>query len=170
MAEQRQTPVIISLLRAFEWFDEGLQRSMQARGWPPLTRAESMVMIHVVQDMIRPSDIARNLGQTRQAVHRTIGNIAEKGLFTLEPDPDDGRGIIIVLTEQGNAMRRDAQRIVHLLQDQLESRIGKGRVARMVDAVLEEWGDAVVLGRDDRPQTDAVATGMKVRAARKKRA
>ena len=42
--------------------------------------------------------IARSLGLTRQAVHRTIGQICEKGLFEMRPDPADGRGSIIVLT------------------------------------------------------------------------
>ena len=132
--------LIIPLLQGFEWFDEGLQRSMQARGWPTLTRPESMIMIHVIQEMIRPSEIARSLGLTRQAVHRTIGQICEKGLFELRPDPDDGRGSIIVLTPQGEAMRRDAQFIVGAIHRVLEKRLGARAFKDLVALLEGDWG------------------------------
>lgn len=141
--------LIIPLLQGFEWVDEGLQRSLRARGWPTLTRPESMVMIHVILDMIRPSEIARSLGQTRQAIHRTIGQIVEKGLFELRVDPDDGRGSIIVLTAQGEAMRVDAQHIVRLIHGELETRIGKARMARLVEALNTDWGAVAAFGPGD---------------------
>lgn len=142
--------LIIPLLQGFEWVDEGLQRSLQARGWPTLTRPESMVMIHVIQDMLRPSEIARSLGLTRQAVHRTIGQICEKGLFELLPDPDDGRGTIIVLTPQGEAMRRDAQHIVKQIHAELDRRIGKRTMQQLFSALAMDWGPIAAFGADDR--------------------
>lgn len=143
--------LIIPLLRGFEWFDEGLQSSLRARGWPTLTRPESMVMIHVVENMIRPSEIARSLGLTRQAVHRTITLICEKGLFRLEPDPDDGRGSIIVLTPQGEAMRHDAQQIVLRIHQELTRRIGKKSAAQLNAALELDWGPVAAFGPDYEP-------------------
>lgn len=140
MAGKQTGYLIIPLLQGFEWFDEGLQRSLSARGWPTLTRPESMIMIHVIQEMIRPTEIARSLGLTRQAVHRTIAQICAKGLFKLQPDPADRRGSMIVLTEQGLAMRRDAQFIVGALHKVLEERLGSAAFQQL-SAVLEgDWG------------------------------
>lgn len=142
--------LIIPLLQGFDWFDEGLQRSLRQRGWPVLTRPESMIMIHVVLEMTRPAEIARSLGLTRQAVHRTIANISEKGLFRLEADPDDGRSSVIVLTAQGAAMRKDAQHIVTLMYEELRHRLGSEVVDGMVRGLKADWGPVPSFGPDDR--------------------
>ena len=76
----RNDYMIVPLLAAFEWFDESLQRSLKEAGWPPLTRPESMVMMHVQLNIVRPSDIARSLRLTRQAIHATIGSLVERNL------------------------------------------------------------------------------------------
>jgi DNA-binding MarR family transcriptional regulator len=132
--------LIVPLLQGFEWFDEGLQRSLQARGWPQLTRPESMVMIHVILDITRPADIARSLGLTRQAVHTTISQIVAKGIFDLKDDPSDRRIKVVALTAEGRAMRRDAQAAVKYLADRLTERIGERHVQNLRDAFAQDWG------------------------------
>ncbi len=149
LVEKQTNYLIIPLLQGFEWFDEGLQRSMRARDWPTLTRPESMIMIHVIQEMIRPSEIARSLGLTRQAVHRTIGQICEKGLFELRPDPDDGRGSIIVLTEQGAAMRRDARFIASSIHKVLEQRLGRKDFADLIRLLGTDWGPVAEISAEE---------------------
>lgn len=133
---------IVPLLQGYEWFDEGLQRALEARGWPSLTRPESMVMHHVILGIVRPADIARSLGLTRQAVHSTIAQIVEKGVFELAPDPEDGRIRIVVLTGVGKAMRADAQKIVTWLAMRLGERIGRKRLANLIEAFAQDWGQA----------------------------
>lgn len=133
--------LIVPLVVGFEWFDEGLQNSLRARGWPTLTRPESMIMHHVIQGIVRPSDIARSLRLTRQAVHATIAQIVEKGVFELQPDPADRRIRIVALTEMGKAMRADAQRIVAYLSLELGRRIGAKRLAALTEALRQDWGE-----------------------------
>lgn len=142
--------LIIPLLQGFEWFDEGLQRSLRARGWPVLTRPESMVMIHVLLGMTRPPEIASSLGLTRQAIYRTLGQICAKGLFELQPDPEDRRGSIIQLTDIGNAMRRDAQHIVTLMHRELQHRLGEKLLAQLAESMAADWGPAPAFGPNDR--------------------
>lgn len=145
--------LIIPLLQGYEWFDEGLQRSLRAREWPVLTRPESMIMIHVLLEMTKPSEIARNLGLTRQAVHRTLGNICEKGLFEMKPDPEDGRGSVIELTELGKAMRQDAQHIVNLMFAELRYRLGEDKIAALAEVLSMDWGPIPSFGLKDRRLT-----------------
>ena len=64
--------LLLSLLQGFYWFDEGLQNYLQARGWPVVSRPQSMVMANIVLGVRRPSDIARRLGVSRQAIHATM--------------------------------------------------------------------------------------------------
>lgn len=136
----RPTYLIVPLLQGYEWFDEGLQQGLRALGWPVLTRPESMIMHHVILGIVRPSDIARSLGLTRQAVHTTIGQIVEKGVFELVPDPEDKRIRAVALTETGKAMRADARKIVTYLSEQLGQRIGQRRLANLLDAFSGDWG------------------------------
>ncbi len=136
--------LIVPLLQGFEWFDEGLQRSLQARGWPQLTQPESSVMIHLITGVNRPSDIARSMGLSRQAVHMTIKQVVQKGIFELQDDPLDRRSKIVALTPRGRAMRRDAQLAVEYLTNQLATRIGRDHVAGIKAAFALDWGPPVV--------------------------
>jgi DNA-binding MarR family transcriptional regulator len=136
--------LIVPLLQGFEWFDEGLQASLQARGWPTLTGPESMVMIHVIVNIVRPSEIARSMALTRQAVHITIGQVVKKGILELLDDPGDKRGKIVSLTSTGKAMRRDAQMAVQYCAEQLAARIGDKHLQNLKAAFATDWGDPVI--------------------------
>lgn len=136
--------LIVPLLEGFEWFDESLQLSLREMGWPQLTRPESMVMMHVQLDIVRPTDIARSLRLTRQAVHSTISSLVERQIFELAPDPEDKRIKIVQLTPMGKAMRRDAQKIVQEMTDRLAERIGPTHIAALRDAFQTDWGDPVI--------------------------
>ncbi len=132
--------LIVPLLAGFEWFDESLQMSLREAGWPHLTRPESMVMMHVQMNIVRPADIARSLRLTRQAVHSTINALVDRGVFELVNDPEDGRIKIVQLTPMGNAMRQDAQKIVDSLTEELGRRIGTKNVKALRDAFGRDWG------------------------------
>lgn len=136
--------LIVPLLSGFEWFDESLQMSLREAGWPHLTRPESMVMMHVQMDVVRPADIARSLRLTRQAVHSTINALVERGVFELADDPTDGRIRIVQLTPMGQAMRKDAQKIVEQLTEELGRRIGPRRVKALREAFGGDWGPPIV--------------------------
>lgn len=137
--------LITPLLEGFEWFDNGLQRSLQAAGWAPVTRAESMVILHVLVGRQRPAEIARSLRLSRQAVHSTIGSLVDAGFFALEPDPTDGRMKIVMLTEQGWRMFNDANSIVEQLGTALEKRIGRRNMRALRAAFEVEWGEPPTL-------------------------
>lgn len=138
------TYLIVPLLQGFEWFDESLQRSLQARGWPQLTQPESSVMIHVILGVNHPSEIARSMGLTRQAVHVTIKQVVRKGIFELRDDPHDRRSKIVALTTTGHAMRRDAQTTVRYLAEQLAARIGQDYVDGLRAAFDKDWGPPII--------------------------
>ncbi|MCC7259190.1 MAG: winged helix-turn-helix transcriptional regulator [Gammaproteobacteria bacterium] len=150
----RTAYLIVPLLQGFEWFDESLQRSLQARGWPQLTQPESSVMVHVILGIDRPVQIARSMGLTRQAVHLTIRQVVAKGIFELRDDPADKRGKVVALTALGRAMRRDARKTVRYLSEQLAARIGKRHVDNLRAAFATDWGAPIVCppGRSPRMQ------------------
>lgn len=135
--------LIIPLLQAFFWFDDGLQSYLQAQGWNQVTRPQSMVMANVVIGVNKPSDIARNLGVSRQAIHTTINQMVELGMLELQDDAGDRRSKIVVLSETGVRMRGDANQVMADLIAELRRRIGSRNVDNLMKAFAADWGPPV---------------------------
>lgn len=135
--------LIIALFQRFCWLDEGLQARLHAAGWPDVSRAQSMVMTNIVTGVVRPSDIARNLGFSRQAIHTTIGQMVQLGMVRLDDDPDDRRHKIVALTPAGEQMRHDAQVAMDALGAQLAARLGRRRFDALLAALEADWGDNI---------------------------
>jgi DNA-binding MarR family transcriptional regulator len=139
-AEEDIRHLLLSLLQGFYWFDEGLQNYLQARGWPAVTRPQSMVMANIVLGVRRPSDIARRLGVSRQAIHATINQMIELGIVALADDPTNRRVKVVAPTAQGEAMRIDAQRAMVVMGDELGRRIGRPQLLKAAHLLHEDWG------------------------------
>ena len=133
--------LLLSLLQGFYWFDEGLQNYLQARGWPVVTRPQSMVMANIVLGVRRPSDIARRLGVSRQAIHATINQMIGLGMVALVDEPSNRRVKVMALTPLGETMRVDAQQAMAVMGDELCRRLGKARLLEAAQLLHEDWGD-----------------------------
>lgn len=132
--------LLLSLLQGFYWFDEGLQNYLQARGWPTVTRPQSMVMANIVLGVRRPSDIARNMGVSRQAIHATINQMVDLGIVALVDDPTNRRVKQLVPTATGETMRIDAQHSMVIMADELGRRLGKAALLKAAHLLGEDWG------------------------------
>lgn len=139
----RTNQLIIALFQRFCWLDEGLQSRLHDRGWPDVSRSQSMVMTNIVSGIVRPSDIARNIGVSRQAIHSTINQMVKLGVVQLEPDPDDRRHMIVSLTEVGTRMRKDAQRAMDTLTAQIADVLGQKQFDALLAALDADWGDNI---------------------------
>lgn len=152
----RTNQLIIALFQRFCWLDEGLQARLHDRGWPDVNRSQSMVMTNIVSGVVRPSDIARSLGVSRQAIHSTINQMVKLGMVKLDADPKDRRNMIVSLTDVGARMRKDAQRAVDALTAQIAEAIGHEQFDALLAALEADWGDNL----ERRP-----ATGRRKRSA-----
>lgn len=135
--------LIIPLLQGFYWFDDGMQNHLRACGWSEITRPQSMVIANIIMGVTRPSDIARNLGISRQAIHLTIGQMIEMGVVELKGDPESQRSKIVCLTKEGERRRRDARQAVEALMAELARRIGRRNVENLIKAFAVDWGPPV---------------------------
>lgn len=124
-------------LRAFIWLDRGLQQSLEARGWPSVSRTESQVLLLVSVGIDRPIDISRSLGLTRQAINQTLNQLVMRGLLRLDDDPTDGRCKIVRFASEGEAMRADALEILTALEGELSRRGNVSAVRQM--RRMDEW-------------------------------
>lgn len=132
--------LLVTLLQGFYWFDEGLQNYLRARGWPSVSRPQSMVMANIVLGVRSPSEIARRLGISRQAIHATLGQMADMNMLELVDDPSSARSKIVQLTRMGETMRRDAQSVMVTMAEELGRRIGHDTLARTAAVLSSDWG------------------------------
>ncbi|MBR9807667.1 MAG: winged helix-turn-helix transcriptional regulator [Alphaproteobacteria bacterium] len=141
--------ILLNLLSGFYWLDEGLQSYIRARGWPTVTRPQSMVMANVVMGVRYPSEIARRLGISRQAIHATLKSMNEMDMVRLVDDPNNMRVKLVELTETGEAMRRDAQRAMTLMTEELIRRIGKQAFDQTAATLAQDWGAPLSFSPED---------------------
>jgi DNA-binding MarR family transcriptional regulator len=139
----RQSAALDLMARMFQrvlWLDDGLQQRLHDRGWPDVSRAQSLVMLNVIAGITRPAEIARRVGVSRQAVHVTIAQMVELGILKLEADPDDARHKRVAITPFGETMRHAAQDSMGDLLGTLADRIGQDRLEALLDALRTDWG------------------------------
>ena len=139
-ADQDIKHLILSLLQGFYWFDEGLQNYLRSKGWPAVTRPQSMVMANVVLGFRRPSDIARNMDVSRQAIHATTNQMVTLGILALVDDPTNRRVKLLTLTPLGEQMRADAQQAMVVISDELGRRVGRAQLLKTAHMLDSDWG------------------------------
>ena len=120
--------LILDLMRAFYWFDEQLRTRLAQRGWPGITRSQSLVLVNVANGVVRPSVIASNLGVSRQAMSQLLGEMSQAGLIDIVPDPDDRRAQRVVFSSLGGPIREAASSILRDLEAQLAGAAGRNAV------------------------------------------
>ena len=131
------------LLHRFYWCDEGLQNSLRAVGMPSLSRTKSMIMVNISHGITRPSDLARNLGISRQAIQQTLVEMERKGLVRLVDDPSDGRAKIVRFSRRGSGIGKAAFTAMNAVEEELVERLGTEAVEQLKHVLFSDWGPVV---------------------------
>lgn len=128
-------------LPAFEVFNEigiidQLAGTALERALPPgMTRAQFVVLNHFVRlgHVERsPAQLASAFQVTRPTITSTLGRMLQAGLIEIRPDPADGRGKLVSITEAGRAMRSSCLAAAGSLQPLVEDVLS----AEELDTVL----------------------------------
>lgn len=132
--------VMWQLLRTFIWMDRSLQKNLQRRGWPEISRTESQVLLLISEGIYRPIDMSRALGLTRQAINQTIKLLLKRRLVKMEEDPTDRRCKIVTFGGDHEAIRLDAKHILEALEDELRSKMGAAAVRSLKQLAKGDLG------------------------------
>ncbi len=85
-----------------------LAQSALERRLPDGMRSAHFTMLHHLARLggeWSPARLASALQVTKGAVTNTVGKLEAKGYLAVRPDPEDGRGKLVSLTEEGRAAR-----------------------------------------------------------------
>lgn len=145
--------LIGSLAYALYWVDESLQRSLEQAGWPRISRNSSLVMVCITAGIDQPSQVARALGISRQAVHQILRGMHSEGLVELIDNPEDSRTKLIRFLPGTENLRAAAERATINIEQRLAERIGNSGLVALRAALAEDWGPLVddALTSDGKP-------------------
>ena len=134
------------LLQAVYWFDDSLQQYLRAAGWPEQSRTKSLIMLNIAEGYTRPSQIAENLGLSRQGIHLALKELETDGFVEFQADPEDRRAKRVTLAQSGerDEMRQQTRKALLAMEEVLASRLGKRRFDMFRSVLKSDWGDPVV--------------------------
>jgi DNA-binding MarR family transcriptional regulator len=102
-----------------------------AAGYDDLVPAHFSVLRYPGPDGRRPSDLAAEVGMTKQAMNYLLGQLEQLGYLVREDDPDDRRSKRIQLTERGRGLRRTIRATVDGIERDLEQELGAAPYAQL---------------------------------------
>lgn len=135
-------------LRGQRLLEVSLDRDLQAHG-VSLTEYEILSMLSEQEGRcLRMSELAGLVVQSRSRLTHTATRLSGRGLVERRPVPDDGRGVLLVLTDAGHAL------VQELAPVHVESVRAHWLDALTPDLVIA-LGEAMARVRDDNGGTDA---------------
>jgi DNA-binding MarR family transcriptional regulator len=114
-------------------------------GFDDIRRAHGRVFEAIDPRGSRVTDMADRVRMTKQAMGQLVDHLEDGGYVTREPDPDDGRAKLVVLTKKGERAARTAIAATDRLERTWSRHLGERR-SREFRRALEEICSA--FGRD----------------------
>ncbi|RXT54251.1 MarR family winged helix-turn-helix transcriptional regulator [Bradyrhizobium betae] len=134
--------ILKNLLKAAYWIDDAVQENMEAHGFPRVSRAVSWVLLNIAQGDQRQTDIARNLGISRQAVGKLLIELRHRGIVELQADPRDKRSRIVRFSKKHDDQKAACISILTALEVEIRARIGARVFDQMKRGLSADWGKA----------------------------
>jgi DNA-binding MarR family transcriptional regulator len=110
-------------------------------GFADMTPSHSALLRNLGEDGARPSELAAHAGVTRQAITKLVDELERLDLVRRDPDPDDGRGVIIRYTDRGRAGVAIARKRVLALERDYAAQVGAERWAEVRSTLETLFGD-----------------------------
>lgn len=141
MMPKKKTYLRNLLLQRSDWFEARALDKAKLHGYDRVTPAMSRMFAHMASRPIGISELARRLGVSRQAAHRTATEATLLGLAEFVPDPDHARIVRLQLTQAGWAMSAQATRDFEALEARLKARIGSKNLNELKRLLAMPWDD-----------------------------
>ena len=121
--------------------ENAVRAELADNGFGDVTPAHSALLRNLGDDGARPSELAAHAGVTRQAVTKLVDELERLDLVRRDPDPDDGRGVIVRYTDRGRAGVAIARRRLLALERGYAAQVGADRWAEVRSTLETLFGD-----------------------------
>ena len=97
-------------------------------------------------DGARPTELAAQMGITKQSFGERVRELEQRGWVESQPDPGDGRALLIQRTPEGDRVRDLTERTIASMEHDWAEQVGHRRYETFL-AVLKELGDRELVRR-----------------------
>ncbi len=116
---------------------DAIFEDLASAGFDNVRRAHGRVFEAIDPSGSRVTDMAERTRMTKQAMGQLVDHLEDGGYVTRDPDPDDGRAKLVVLTEKGRRVTRTAIAATNRLERRWARHLGERR-ANEFRCALEE--------------------------------
>ena len=126
-----------SYLDVSRLLNERLQHQLVKDSGLSLPEYEIFVQLSEAPDrMLRMSELAERAVNSRSRLTHTVSRLESRGLVRREPCPDDGRGVLCILTDEGyKAIDESAAGHVEAVRSALFDPLSRGEVKALGEAM-----------------------------------
>jgi DNA-binding MarR family transcriptional regulator len=121
--------------------EAAVRADLAQNGFGDVAPSHSALLRNLGEDGSRPSDLAAHAGVTRQAVTKLVDELERLDLVRRDPDPDDGRGVIVRYTDRGRAVLAIARKRMLALERDYAAQVGADRWAEVRSTLETLFGD-----------------------------
>jgi DNA-binding MarR family transcriptional regulator len=108
------------------------------------TMATGFVLLSIDREKGTPSTtLGPKLGMEPTSLTRTLKTMEEKGLILRKKNPDDGRGVLIYLTEQGKTKRELSKTTVLRFNETIKEHISEEKLLHFME-VAETINELII--------------------------
>ncbi|RBY96892.1 MarR family transcriptional regulator [Blastococcus sp. TF02-8] len=115
-------PLARLLLLASRWFDAVSREQLARLGWPRLSAGQTLFFAHLLPDGVSVAELARRLGNSRQATHQMVRGLVDLGFLRVEDDPSRRGGRLVFLAPRGHDLFSDSVKVLGDIENTLEPR------------------------------------------------
>ena len=125
--------------RLFYRWKAAYDAEMRASGYGFIAEARGAVIGNLRPAGASQSAVAAALGISKQAVQQLVDELEAEGIVERVPNPEDGRGKLVMLTAKGAAALRESNRVKREIEARFRSALGTARFEALM-AALEQLG------------------------------
>lgn len=123
------------LMRAARFYNEICVSRVQEFE-PRFTVAHTRLFPHLdIEGGTRPSELAKRLGMSKQAINQLLKDLEKMGVVRREPDPEDGRARLILFTEEGHRSMVLGLNVLKNLERQISDWLTEPEVEKTKDTL-----------------------------------
>lgn len=127
------------LLARSDWFAREIMSGVKRSEFAYITPAQSRLLVHMGGRPMPMPELARRLGISRQAVHKTVTELARRGILEIRDDPERRNAKLVVYTERGRQVNRAGAAIIDRIEDRIAARLGRARLDELKTLLEADW-------------------------------
>src|SRR5215467_1865738 len=129
MQDATRTDFGLLLAQAFNTYVEHLHRELAARGFSDLRPTFGLALRALHARPRTLTELAGELGVTKQAAAKLVGELERRSLIEREPSPADGRSTLLRLSPRGKSLVAAAIRVGNAVERDLARSLGNDAAA-----------------------------------------